>query len=198
MLDAASTGFADPVLDGQAAFRNLMDAMARPGTVVAFPAAVTPPGSLTAELAAIALTLADHETVVWLDPLLAADAAIGAWLAFHTGARVTADPAEAGFAFLSGFAALPPLGAFAAGDDAYPDRSTTLVIAVEALEPVGDLALAGPGIDGEQRLGVAGWPDGLTDALAANRALFPRGVDLVLAAPGAIAALPRTTRIKEG
>ncbi len=197
MLDTISTGFDDPVLASQSHFRALMDALARPGSLQSFAADMVPPNGLSRELAAIALTLADHETLVWLDPPLAADPAVAAWLAFHTGARLTADPAEAAFAFVSDFAALPPLADFAPGDDAYPDRSTTIVVAVTELAARGPLALAGPGIDGERRLAVAGWPAGLTEAFAANRALFPRGVDLVLAAPGHIAALPRTTRIRE-
>ncbi len=197
MLDSLSTGFAEPVLEAQSAFRALMEALARPGSLQALNAALTPPGVLPAELAIVALTLADHETAVWLDSALGADPSVAAWLAFHTGARITADPAEATFAFVTDIDALPRLGDFAAGDDAYPDRSTTLVVAVDHLAAEGCLVLAGPGIDGERQLGVAGWPAGLTDELAANRALFPRGVDLILAAPGTLAALPRTTRIRE-
>ncbi|HWJ75762.1 MAG TPA: phosphonate C-P lyase system protein PhnH [Kaistia sp.] len=197
MLDTASTGFADPVLDAQAHFRKLMDALARPGSIRAFTPGLTPPGGMPVELAAIALTLADHETAVWLDPVLAADPAIAAWLAFHTGARITTDPAEAAFAFVADIGTMPPLAAFAAGDDAYPDRSTTLVIAVNELTAEGTLILSGPGIERERRLCVVPWQTSLSDELAANRALFPRGVDLILAASGCIAALPRTTRIRE-
>lgn len=197
MLDAASTGFADPVLNSQSHFRTLMDALARPGSIHAFTPRLTPPGGMPAELAAVALTLADHETAVWLDPGLAADPAIAAWLAFHAGTRITVDPGEADFALITEIEAMPPLAAFAAGDDAYPDRSTTLLIAVDALSAEGDLMLSGPGIESQRRLGVAPWPAALTEQLAANRALFPRGVDLVFAASGSIAALPRTTRIRE-
>ncbi len=197
MLDSQSTGFSDPVMDAQSAFRALMEALARPGSLQEFGATLIPPGALPAELAIVALTLADHETAVWLDGTLAADPSVAAWLAFHTGARITADPAEATFAFVTDLDALPPLTDFAAGDDAYPDRSTTIVIAVDQLAAEGSLSLAGPGIDGERQLGIAGWPAGLTAELTANRALFPRGVDLVFAAPGTLAALPRTTLIRE-
>ncbi len=34
--------------------------------------------------------------------------------------------------------------------------------------------------------------------LTRNHAGFPQGVDLILAAPGRLAALPRSTRVQEG
>jgi alpha-D-ribose 1-methylphosphonate 5-triphosphate synthase subunit PhnH len=55
--------------------------------------------------------------------------------------------------------------------------------------------LAGPGISGHAHLAVAGLPADIAGRLAANRALFPRGVDLILAGPTGVAALPRTTRV---
>lgn len=198
MLDAAGSGLADPVLDAQAHFRALMDAFAGPGRLLPFVPRLTPPAGLPAELAAAVLTLADHETTVWFDAALAARAPVAEWLAFHAGARLAADPAEAGFAVVTDVAAMPPLAAFAQGNDAYPDRSTTLLIAVDALAEEGALVLSGPGVDGERRLGVTPWPAGLTGQLGENRARFPRGVDLLFAAAGRIAALPRSTRIREG
>ncbi|MBZ9936179.1 phosphonate C-P lyase system protein PhnH [Mesorhizobium sp. BR1-1-16] len=197
MLDVASTGFADPVLDAQAQFRALADALARPGSLRAFTPRLTPPVGFPAALASIALTVADHETAIWLDPAFAADPGIAVWLAFHSGARTTSDPSEAAFAFVADIRAMPPLAAFGLGDEAYPDRSTTLVIAVESLAEEGALVLSGPGIETDRRLGVTPWPEGFSAQFAANRALFPRGVDLILAAQGVIAALPRTTRIRE-
>ena len=40
-------------------------------------------------------------------------------------------------------------------------------------------------------------PKMFIDQWIANRAAFPRGVDLIFAGKGALAALPRTTRIKK-
>lgn len=197
MHDASSRGLADPVLDAQAIFRAVMDAFACPGSIRHLSALPVSPPGLPAALAAIALTLADHETTLWLDPALAADPAHGAYLAFHTGARILADPADAAFALATDLAALPPLAAFAVGEDDYPDRSTTIIAAVGSLSEDGALRLTGPGIASSARLGVAPWPEGFSAALAGNRALFPRGVDLVLCAGEAIVALPRTTRIEE-
>ncbi len=70
-----------------------------------------------------------------------------------------------------------------------------MIVEVETLAEAGPLVLAGPGIPGARRLGVSPLPEALVPALAANRALFPRGVDLILAAPGAVVGLPRSTTV---
>ncbi len=61
-------GFADKVLSAQATFRSVMDAMARPGTVQRVTATSGVPAAMMRGTAAIALTLLDHDTPVWLDP----------------------------------------------------------------------------------------------------------------------------------
>ncbi len=91
--------------------------------------------------------------------------------------------------------ALPDVSAFALGTDIYPDRSTTLILQVDSLSSGLSLHLAGPGIKGRAHLAAAGLPADIAPRLAANQALFPRGVDLVLAGPEGVAALPRTTRV---
>src|SRR5581483_9565788 len=60
-------GFADKVLSAQSTFRSVMDAMARPGSVQQVVAPVGTPGSMMLGTAAIALTLFDHDTPIWLD-----------------------------------------------------------------------------------------------------------------------------------
>lgn len=188
-------GFARPVFDAQAAFRAVMDAMARPGTVQPVPPAARPPAPLAATAGAVALALCDHDTPVWLDAPLAASEAVSAWLGFHTGAPRAATPAEAHFAFVAAPAAMIGLENFAQGTQAYPDRSATLVLQVDTLREGPALRLAGPGIEHEARLAAAPLPRHVAEQWAQNNARFPRGVDLVLAAPDGIAALPRTTRI---
>jgi alpha-D-ribose 1-methylphosphonate 5-triphosphate synthase subunit PhnH len=58
------------------------------------------------------------------------------------------------------------------------------------------MVLTGPGIRGAQPFRAAPLPPDMSERIAANRSLFPRGVDLLLAAPKRIAALPRSVRLK--
>lgn len=199
---ALAAGFADPVHESQATFRAVMDVMARPGTIRAVAGLAAAPAPLSPVAAAVVLTLADFETPVFLDPALADAPEVGRWLAFHTGASMVREPSRAAFALIADPLAMPDFSAFAIGTDPYPDRSTTLIVQVSALHEAGrgsatpPLMLDGPGIRGSASLGVAGLPGDMAARLAANRALFPRGVDLILAGPDAVAALPRSTRVR--
>jgi alpha-D-ribose 1-methylphosphonate 5-triphosphate synthase subunit PhnH len=147
--------------------------------------------------AAIALTLFDHDTPVWLDPRLAATG-VEEWLKFHTGAPVTTETAEASFALVSNGASLPALGQLALGSSEYPDRSTTVIVQVESLSEGRAYELHGPGIDGVTTLNATVTPDDLFERLAVNARLFPRGIDVVLVHDDAIVAIPRTTRLVGG
>ena len=187
-------GFADAALESQAAFRACMNALARPARPLPLQTDLAPPAPLTPELAALALALADHEAPLWLDARLRTEA-VRSYLTFHTGARLTEDPAEAAFALIADAAACPDLAYFAQGSDEYPDRSTTLLIALERLEPGRDLVFTGPGIKADAGLVLAPLPAGFRQHFAANHASFPRGVDLVFTAPGRIAGLPRSSQI---
>lgn len=193
-------GFADPVFAAQAVFRAVLDAMARPATIVAVPAAPAPPPPLSSVTAAVLLALADADTPVFLDPGLAADDAVARYLRFHTGAPTTADPAAASFAAISAPAAMPPLAAFAAGTADFPDRSSTLILAVTRLaaaSPTAGYEFRGPGIDGSRGLAFDPAPAEFARQWRDNRALFPCGVDLIFAGPDAVAALPRSSAIAD-
>jgi alpha-D-ribose 1-methylphosphonate 5-triphosphate synthase subunit PhnH len=200
-------GFDDPVLGSQSVFRAVMSALARPGTVAELATeALHPPPPMTPELAAIALALCDHETPVWLDRRLATEGSVARFIRFQTGAPLIEAPADAAFAFAVDLDDLPPLAAFAQGTDEYPDRSTTLILAVEALGSGRELALTGPGIKAQATLAImpfgkelaaagAATLDKLSAQLADNRARFPRGIDCVFVGGGKIAALPRSTQV---
>ena len=187
-------GFADPVFDSQAMFRKVLDAFARPGKVVAIPATVTVPAPLFAPTAAFLCTFADEATPVQFEMDVATGAA-AAWVQFHTGAPLAERAHLAHFAVVTHPEDLPDFAEFALGTQDYPDRSTTVVVQVESLADGEGFRLEGPGIDGAAEASIAPMPHDLLPALARNRALFPRGVDLLLAAPAAILALPRSTRI---
>jgi len=188
-------GFADKVLSAQSTFRSVMDAMACPGSVRRVVASVGTPSSVMRGTAAIALTLFDHDTPIWLDSRMSETAEVAKWLKFHSGAPVVADPSICSFALIGDARALPDLDHFAFGSDEYPDRSTTLIVQVESLTQGGAYELQGPGIDGTAILRADIEPKDLFARLAINAALFPRGIDVVLVADDAIIAIPRTTRL---
>jgi alpha-D-ribose 1-methylphosphonate 5-triphosphate synthase subunit PhnH len=194
MLKAA---FVNPVLSAQATFRAVLDAMARPGSLQPLTAALSPPSPLNKGAAAVALTLCDRDTPVWLDPKLCASAPVCEWLRFHCGCDLIDDPGEAAFAFASRAADIPQFEEFNVGTTDYPDRSTTLVLQVETLSSANGLVLTGPRIRDRQSLYAAPLPGDMTHRLAVNRSLFPRGIDLILATQDTVAALPRSLRVLE-
>lgn len=180
-------GFADPVLDAQAAFRAVLEAMSRPGTVqdIVTPPEV-PPG-LSPAAAAVLLTLVDAAT-----PLrLAAGAEAAAWLRFHCGCSLVSEGAAY---VLDPAAALLDLDP---GTDEEPERGATLILEVAELAEGSGWHLTGPGIRDVQRLDVTGAPVGFVADWAHNRARFPRGVDVILCARTRIAALPRSVAIED-
>jgi alpha-D-ribose 1-methylphosphonate 5-triphosphate synthase subunit PhnH len=189
-----SAGFSDKVLSAQSTFRSVMEAMARPGSIQRVTADVGAVPGFMRGAAAMALTLFDHDTPIWLDPRLAATG-VAAWLKFHTGASVTAEASEASFALVTDAASLPALESFAFGSSEYPDRSTTVILQVESLINGRAYELRGPGIDGATTLNATIAPDDLFERLAINAKLFPRGIDVVLVHDDAVVAIPRTTRL---
>jgi alpha-D-ribose 1-methylphosphonate 5-triphosphate synthase subunit PhnH len=188
-------GFADKVLSAQSTFRSVMDAMARPGRVQRVVASVGTPASVMCGTAAIALTLFDHDTPIWLDARMSETTEVAKWLKFHSGAPVVSDPSICSFAVIGDAAGLPDLDRFAFGSNEYPDRSTTLILQVESLTQGRRYELRGPGIDGTAVLQAAIEPEDLFERLDINAALFPRGIDVVLVAEDAVVAIPRTTRL---
>lgn len=172
----------------QQAFRAVLDGFARPGTLV-------PAQQSSAVLMFLSAVL--DESVSLADPL----GLVG------TDARrlllaPTAPQAQARFVLLDG--RRPPDAGFqpTLGTLESPELSATLVLTVDALSDASTsadaavaLQLQGPGVPGTRVLAVSGLhPDWLARR-AAWVGAYPMGVDIVLAAPDAMAALPRTTRI---
>ncbi|MDP2621215.1 MAG: phosphonate C-P lyase system protein PhnH [Hyphomicrobiales bacterium] len=188
--------FSEPVFDAQAVFRKVMMAMARPGSIEPLPALCAPPEPLSASAAAVALTLCDHETPIWIDHPLTKCSAVADYLRFYTGAPIVAELARAAFALIADPAQMPPLSVFAQGSPEYPDRSATLVLQVGRVSHVAGAVLTGPGIPDQRPLNFLPMPEAFWHEARLNHMQFPRGVDLVFAAPRAFAALPRSTRIE--
>jgi alpha-D-ribose 1-methylphosphonate 5-triphosphate synthase subunit PhnH len=194
----AQQGFAEPARQSQRIFRAAMEAMARPGSINSISPDLAPPAPLSPSMAAIALTLLDYETSVWLDEPLAAADEVARYLRFHTGAAITSSPAKAAFALVAQPEALPPLESFALGTNDYPDRSTTLLLQTKTLQAGRGWLLSGPGIPpGGVRFEAAPLPASFHAQREALQELFPCGIDCFFIAASSLAALPRTTVVKD-
>jgi alpha-D-ribose 1-methylphosphonate 5-triphosphate synthase subunit PhnH len=183
--DMLSGGFSDGSTQSAHAFRRVMEAMARPGTIHRL-ASAEPPAPLSVAAGTVLLTLCDTDTPVYL----AGDAdcpEIRDWLAFHSGAPV-AEPSRCMFA-IGSWDALAPLSVYPIGTSDYPDRSATLIVECPELSAGGE-TLTGPGIRDTARLSL---PE--KSAFQANRARFPLGLDFLFTSGDRFAALPRSTRV---
>jgi alpha-D-ribose 1-methylphosphonate 5-triphosphate synthase subunit PhnH len=190
MSDLAQTldgGFTAASTQSAHAFRAILDALARPGTIHSLQGA-TPPAPLSPAAAAVLLTLCDATTPLHLAG--AHDCAgVRGWVTFHCAAPLVAAD-QAMFAFGS-WDALHPVSRFAIGQSDYPDRAATLIVEMDGLAPEG-ARLRGPGIETHIFLNL---PE--TAAFRANRALFPLGFDCLFTAGDQIAGLPRSTIVED-
>lgn len=180
-----SGGFADPAIGSAHAFRCVMEAMARPGTIQDIEGAA-PPAPLSPAMGAVLLTLCDTDTPVCLAGDLDCDA-VRTWLSFHTGAPFVG-PAQCVFG-VGAWDALAPLTVYPVGTAQYPDRSATLIVEISDLTASG-ATLTGPGIKDQAALSL---PD--VAAFQANHALFPLGLDFIFTCGDRLAALPRSTKV---
>lgn len=183
-------GFADRPRDSATAFRAILDAMARPGTIVDI-SGTAPPTGLSVAAGTVLAVLTDGETPLWLPDRLSGS--VAEWLTFHTNAPHTVDRDSAMFA-AGRWDELAPFDSWPIGTDTYPDRSATLIVEMDSLDGGPARTLRGPGIRTTAPL-TAALPEDLIAALAGNRMLFPCGVDVILTAGDRLLGLPRTTRI---
>mgnify|MGYP000217739326 CR=1 FL=1 len=183
---ALSGGFADAPRDAARAFRGLMNAMARPGSIEMVEGA-QPPAPMSVAAGVLAVTLLDGTTPVHLAGALDCQP-VRDWLTFHTGAPFTS-AAECSFAF-GQWDDLLPISQFAIGTSEYPDRSATLIVESDTLTQTGT-TLRGPGIKDTAALTL---PDPI--ALQNNAMLFPLGLDFYFTAGASLAALPRSTKLE--
>ena len=187
--DALKGGFADLPVQSATAFRSVLQAMARPGTIHQL-AGAAPPSPLSVAAGVVLLTLCDHETPLFVGASVDTPD-LRRWISFHTGATFSA-AGEAVIA-IGSWQDFTPLSAFSVGSAEYPDRSTTLITETGPLGREGSNAcrLTGPGIQDFYTLCL---PDPVL--MQANAALFPLGLDFILTSDSSVAALPRSTKIK--
>ena len=188
-------GFANPVRDAQQVFRAVLQALARPTIPQQVNVDMLPPAPLGVTIGAVILALCDEQTPLWLDPALRAAPEVCAWIVFHTGARIVDCADDAAFVVASSPSASPRLADLARGTDEEPHRSATLVIDACCAPGMGALKATGPGIQGIADWDGAGLPREFLPQWQENHSVFPRGVDIILAAETAVLGLPRTTAL---
>jgi alpha-D-ribose 1-methylphosphonate 5-triphosphate synthase subunit PhnH len=192
----------EPVRDAQRTFRVVLDVMARPGTVKRLPVAAGD-APVSSWLAAVLVTLLDHEVSLAVEPFAGSDG-VATYARQRTSVPLV--PAErADFVVASSEtldSTLPER--LRQGSLAYPNDSATLVILVPPLDQATDqsavdgllLELAGPGVPTGHTLRVGGLAPALFESRDAA-AEYPCGIDLILIDPdGQVAALPRSTEIR--
>lgn len=194
--DGLQAGFANAVRDSQHVFRQCLHALSRPGVSVSIDVPVEAMPPVHSATAAVLLGLADFETSVWLDEKARRAPGFSGFLRFHTGARTCETPELADFAVVLDASGMPALSAFKQGTPEYPDRSTTLLIQVDALLPHGP-HFTGPGINGATSFWAEPLPVDFAAQIVANRAAFPCGVDLLLISPTEMIGLPRSSAIEQ-
>ncbi len=187
-----ATGFTSP-MESQRAFRAVLEAMSRPGRIVAAGETLHPPEGLHPAFGAVCLTLLDFETPVWTD--LDSTSAAAQWLRFHCGSPPAAAE-EASFVLITRPRALCPIDRFHPGDEERPERAATVVVQVDGMENDRGRILTGPGIPFEARLHVEGLPPAFWEERGRMAGRFPLGLDVIFTACGLLAALPRSVRIE--
>lgn len=116
-------GLHDTVHETQAAFRQVLDALSRPGQVRSLGPAL-PGVALGGAMARLLLSLSDDETPVWWTQ---PDEALQQWLRFHTGAPVVAQRDQACFVVCTALTQDLVLNDFALGSASAPELSCTLL-----------------------------------------------------------------------
>ncbi|MBP2636849.1 MAG: phosphonate lyase system protein PhnH [Firmicutes bacterium] len=187
----------DKVFDTQRIYREVLDAMARPGKINALKSlTLVPPRDLNQASAAIALTLLDSETSFYTT---AAGSDIAEYLALNTGAgSCQVNCAE--FIIACGDKRLPELQEASCGTLLTPEQGATVIFQVDSLSAAGNgtmLTMTGPGIRDSAQLVITGLQTENLQILADLNREYPLGVDVIYAdAAGNIACVPRSSTVR--
>jgi len=153
------------------------------------------PEGVSAAATAVLLSLVDFSTPLWIDPCLA-HTGIQGHIGFHAGAPMARHSENCLFALIARNVDEIKLSRFMPGTPEYPDRSTTVIIEVDGFDVPPAVRLTGPGIETSTMFGAGPLPKDFWAELVSNAAMFPLGIDVILTAPDAIVAIPRSTQIE--
>lgn len=199
-IQGATTGFAlpgfqDPTFDATHVFRATLTAMSRPGEIQDLECLCAAPESLNSACAAIILALADMETHIWLSPEMDNPQARD-FIRFHTGCPITDTPKNATFAVINTQTNMATIKDLPVGTQEYPDRSATVIVAVDRMEATQGVTLTGPGIETSNNISLANISDAFWSWRERQSKIFPLGIDVIFASQNQISALPRTTSVE--
>jgi alpha-D-ribose 1-methylphosphonate 5-triphosphate synthase subunit PhnH len=181
----------------QARFRVLLQALARPGLLLALGKAAPAPVLGAAYAFAVAECLVDHEVgfATVGDGLISTERSLfDEEVRLRTGARAVPH-AEAEFVFVFGIGG-DAMRQLCVGDLLDPERGATLIWNVDGFAGGLRLALAGPGIEGAAALALAGVAPADIVALQELNRDYPCGVDVFFVdGGGMVVGVPRSSRI---
>ncbi|MFV9474723.1 phosphonate C-P lyase system protein PhnH [Advenella sp. RU8] len=182
--------FDNPVDSAQQGFRIALKAISEPGLSHEL-GLVAELDSLAPATYALALTLLDSDTTVWLSPALDTPA-VRANLAFHCACPITAQAQEADFALMLASEA-DYITLLNKGTDRDPELSCTALVQLDALDGGIPTVWQGPGIETQRTVSLP-----VEKIFWQNRQVvtkFPCGIDMYFIAGEQIMALPRSTQV---
>jgi alpha-D-ribose 1-methylphosphonate 5-triphosphate synthase subunit PhnH len=190
------TAFNNTTDESQCVFRSVLKAMSEPGRLVDIKqiSSMSEDEALFPPVWAIAQTLFDHDTEIFVSQNLATDSVLAS-LKFYTGAKVTATQSQANFALLNLTDWLDS-NDFSVGTWEHPQHSCTLIIQVPSLAIGPQLGLSGPGIKQKTCLSIPNFQQSHINLLITNHNLYPCGVDFIFCTPTQIVCIPRSTHIE--
>jgi alpha-D-ribose 1-methylphosphonate 5-triphosphate synthase subunit PhnH len=205
----------DVTFDSQIIFRSLLDAMARPGSIVVLPDINITSPAMNRYPLLLLMTLLDHEVSFCVlghsDANVNANTnrlAVAEYLGSNTGSNEST-LRDADFILVCEGSSHGLIHRVKQGTLEYPDESATVVYDVGS---IGDreydgnddnghdeymrLELSGPGIAGKCMIAISGMePAEIEDVLAVRN--YPLGIDAILSdRNGNIACIPRSTNVR--
>lgn len=187
-------GFTSEGDDSQIIFRQVLAAMANPGTITDINIDLCTPKSLDPAAGAILLALLDFETPLWSD--LDNNSEDIQWLKFHTGAPYTYIKNNALFGLCHEYDTLELPDTFNCGDIESPHESTTLIIQTRGINKKKNLCLTGPGIKNQTFLELKGIKQSFFNKRAEIFKDYPLGIDMIFVCATSFVAIPRTTKLE--